>query len=203
MRALAGSPAEGLLAELADGAAALRAYARRQGRELDLVESSAACCTVRAACDAVDSWPVEVSVSGADVERAGLAHDPDWLADPHKFLAAWATREAARIVLPAVLEEFEEERLLARLCEAVSVERDGCRVGPADARAESCAEGVAMAEARRTWVRRRRFGYARHQIVLGGQARRRGRRRPVTNGSDGAKERTYRRAPHVTSVMTE
>ena len=116
MRAEARSPGEGPLAELEDGAAALRAYARRQGREFDLVESSATSCTVRAARDALDYWPVEVTVSVADVERAGLAQHPDWLADPQTFLAVWATREAAGIVLPAVVLEFEEERLLARLC---------------------------------------------------------------------------------------
>ena len=104
------------MAGLEDDAAALRAYARRQGRELDLVESSATCCTVRAARDPIDSWPVEVTVTMADVGRAGLAQHADWLADPQKFLAAWATREVAGLVLPAVVLEFDEERLLARLC---------------------------------------------------------------------------------------
>src|SRR4051812_8511309 len=78
--------------ELDDGGAELRAFAKRKGHELVLVESSPTSCTARAARDPIFYRPAVVTVTIDDVERARLDKDPIWIADPQRFLAAWATR---------------------------------------------------------------------------------------------------------------
>ena len=62
-----------------------------------------------------DSYPLVVTFTAEDVHRAELDEQPEWLADPRGFLAAWATSDAAVWHLPDVVRDFEHELLRERL----------------------------------------------------------------------------------------
>ena len=100
---------------LHDGGAGLRQFAAERGCELALVESSETSCTVRATRGPLDSHPLVVTFTAEDVHRAELEEQPEWLGGPQRFLAAWATRDAAVWHLSDVVLDFKHERLLEPL----------------------------------------------------------------------------------------
>ena len=100
---------------LEDGGAELRAHAAKKGHKLELVESTPTSCTVRAARHTSDYDPHEATITVVDVKRAGHDEHPLYLADRQKFLAGWATREAASDVIPDVVLELEHGRQLEPL----------------------------------------------------------------------------------------
>ena len=110
----ASAPTRGLDYVLPDGGAGLRQFAAERGCELGLVESSETSCTVRATRGQFDSYPLVVTFTAEDVHRAELDEQPEWLGDPQRFLAAWATSDAAVWHLSDVVLDFEHERLLER-----------------------------------------------------------------------------------------
>ena len=87
------------LPEVVDGGAALRAYMGERGHKLEVVETSRTVCTVRLEIGPLGSRPAPVTVTAEAVEAAGWNRHPVWLADPQRFLAAAATRVAAKKVL--------------------------------------------------------------------------------------------------------
>jgi hypothetical protein len=105
----------GVEAELPDGGKALREFATNRGFELVIVESSRTSCTIRAARGPADAHALTVTYTAEDVHRAELDGHPDWRADPQRFLAAWATCDAAGWRLADVVLDLEEERLLLPL----------------------------------------------------------------------------------------
>ena len=111
----ASASTRGLDSVLPDGGAGLRRFAARRGCELELVESSETSCTVRATRGRLDSYPLVVTFTAEDVHRAELDEQPEWLADPRGFLAAWATSDAAVWHLSDVVRDFEHELLLERV----------------------------------------------------------------------------------------
>ena len=118
-------PTRGLDYVLHDGGAGLRQFAAERGCELALVESSETSCTVRATRGPLDSHPLVVTFTAEDVHRAELEEQPEWLGGPQRFLAAWATRDAAAWHLSDVVLDFKHERLLrASRREAARAERD-------------------------------------------------------------------------------
>lgn len=87
------------LPEVVDGGAGLRAYMESRGHKLELVETSRTSCTVRMAIGPLGSRPAPLTVTAEAVAAAGWSRHPVWLADPQRFLAAAATRAAAKKVL--------------------------------------------------------------------------------------------------------
>jgi hypothetical protein len=87
------------LPEVADGGAGLRAYLETRGHRLEIVEASRNSCTVRMTIGPLGSRPTPVTVTAEAVESAGWDTHPVWRADPQRFLAAAATRVAAKKIL--------------------------------------------------------------------------------------------------------
>ena len=111
----ANDPTHGWAYVLPDGGARLRQFAANRGCELELVESSETSCTVRASRGPIDSHPLVVTYTAEDMHRAELDEHPESLADRQRFLAAWATRDAAGWHLADVVLDFDEERMLEPL----------------------------------------------------------------------------------------
>jgi len=87
------------LPEVVDGGAALRAYMETRGHKLEIVETSPTSCTLRMAIGSLGSRPAPLTVTAEAVAAAGWDSHPVWLTDPQRFLAAAATRAAAKKVL--------------------------------------------------------------------------------------------------------
>jgi hypothetical protein len=98
------------LPEIVDGGAALRAYMETRGHKLEIVETSRTSCTVQMAIGPLGSRPVPLTVTAEVVEAAGWNRHPVWLADPERFLAAAATRVAAKKVLADEAFVADEKR---------------------------------------------------------------------------------------------
>ena len=169
----------GIEAELPDGGKALREFATNRGFELVIVESSMTSCTIRAARAPADAHALTVTYTAEDVHRAELDGHPDWRADPQRFLAAWATRDAAGWRLADVVLDLEEERLLRPL----GVKPLGLHATSAE-RLDHARELTVALDAhrqRRTWsgaLRQRFRRVARHPIWRLTENRRAPRRRP-------------------------
>lgn len=87
------------LPEVVDGGAALREYMESRGHRLEIVELSRTACTVRMTVGPLGSRPAPLTVTADAVRAAGWDTHPVWLADPERFLAAAATRSAAKKIL--------------------------------------------------------------------------------------------------------
>jgi hypothetical protein len=169
----------GIEAELPDGGKALREFATDRGFELVIVESSRTSCTIRAARGPADAHALTVTYTAEDVHRAELDGHPDWRADPQRFLAAWATCDAAGWRLADVVLDLEEERLLLPL----GVKPLGLHATSAEwlDYARELTVALDAHRQRQTWsgaLRKRFRRVARHPIWRLAENRRAPRRRP-------------------------
>jgi hypothetical protein len=98
------------LPEIVDGGAALRAYMETRGHKLEIVETSRTSCTVQMAIGPLGSRPTPLTVTSDAVEAAGWDRHAVWRADPERFLAAAATRFAAKKVLSDEAFVADEKR---------------------------------------------------------------------------------------------
>jgi hypothetical protein len=168
----------GIEAELPDGGKALREFATNRGFELVIVESSRSSCTIRAARAPADAHALIVTYTAEDVHRAELDGHPDWRADRQRFLAAWATRDAAGWRLADVVLDLEEERLLP-----LGVRPLGLHATSAEwlDHARELTVALDAHRQRQTWsgaLRQRFRRVARHPIWRLAENRRAPRRRP-------------------------
>lgn len=98
------------LPEVVDGGAGLRAYMETRGHKLEIVESSRALCTIRMTVAPLGARPLPLTVTADSVKAAGWSSHPVWRADPQRFLAAAATRIAAKKILSGEAFVTDEER---------------------------------------------------------------------------------------------
>jgi hypothetical protein len=100
------------LPEVVDGGAGLRAYLETRGHKLEIVEASRSACTIRMEVAPLGSRPVPLTVTAEAVEAAGWSSHPVWRTDPQRFLAATATRLAAKKILAGEAFIADETRTM-------------------------------------------------------------------------------------------